>query len=61
GDVPGPASHATGTNPAASAGVTARGIDPATGTYIGPDGTVYRNVDTGPETSLETYMKAQQG
>lgn len=61
GDVPVPASHATGTNPAAPAGVTARGIDPATGTYIGPDGTVYRSVDTGPETSLETYMKAQQG
>lgn len=58
--VPTPASHSTANTDAAPAGVTARRVDPQTGTYIGPDGTVYRNADLGGE-SLETYMKAQQG
>lgn len=60
-DVPQPASYSSGSDAAAPAGVTARRIDPATGTYIGPDGTVYRDADTGRDASLETYMKAQQG
>ncbi|WP_420749207.1 MCE family protein [Rhodococcus sp. O3] len=60
-DVPQPASYSEGSGAAAPAGVTARRIDPATGTYIGPDGTVYRHTDTGADTSLEAYMKAQQG
>ncbi len=45
----------------APAGVAARRIDPQTGTYIGPDGTVYTHADLGGDRSLESYMKAQQG
>ncbi|MEE2058921.1 MlaD family protein [Rhodococcus artemisiae] len=60
-DMPTPASHTEGSTDAAPAGVTARRIDPETGTYIGPDGTVFRHTDLGDGTSLETYMKAQQG
>lgn len=59
--VPTPASHITGGDDAAPAGVTARRIDPQSGKYIGPDGTVYTHAALGSERSLETFMKAQQG
>ncbi|NLV80273.1 MAG: MCE family protein [Rhodococcus sp.] len=59
-DRPTPASYSGTEDDAAPAGVTALQVDPGTGTYIGPGGTVYRNVDLG-DGSLETYMKAQQG
>lgn len=59
--VPTPASHTEGGGAAEPAGVTARRIDPQTGTYIGPDGTVYTHAQLGDDRSLETFMKAQQG
>lgn len=59
--VPTPASHRTGGEGAGPTGVAVRRIDPQSGTYIGPDGTVYTHADLGSERSLETYMKAQQG
>jgi len=57
---PTPASYGT-EDDTAPAGVAARRIDPQTGTYIGPDGTVYTHADLGGDRSLESYMKAQQG
>jgi len=57
---PTPASYGGGDD-TAPAGVAARRIDPQTGTYIGPDGTVYTHADLGGDRSLESYMKAQQG
>ncbi|MBM7458251.1 MCE family protein [Rhodococcus coprophilus] len=59
--VPTPASHTEGGSAAAPAGVTARRVDPQTGRYIGPDGTVYTHAQLGDDRSLETFMKAQQG
>ena len=57
---PTPASYGGGGD-TPPAGVAARRIDPQTGTYIGPDGTVYTHADLGGDRSLESYMKAQQG
>ncbi|UYP19509.1 MCE family protein [Rhodococcus sp. Z13] len=58
--VPTPASYTEGGDTGPT-GVTARRIDPRTGTYIGPDGTVYTHADLGGDRSLESFMKAQQG
>ncbi len=53
GDVPPqPASYSEGSGAAAPAGGDRAPIDPATGTYIGPDGTVYRHADTGGRYEL---------